>query len=373
MIIIIPIPLRFQKSHDAKRLGKRLIDVCCDRCKCSFHYELVRVGTGISTDYRQANQKAGQELNEQLASDADLVACPECNWVNDELIKRHCKFRYRTFEAVMVSIGILGIVCSLIAAYFIELLGNHDSIGTARIFYFVVPAIFAGLTGSSFLLSYLLRWRIQPNRTFPAVPNVPLGTAPALFKESEKLVLAPSRDPFMGTDEGKIYLFPQHEQLPSTCCYCFDKTMRFVPAHVTSASSAQIPFCTKCRKELDRRFLRVFWCTMGLLMPVGAGLGYWFDSIWCAGATTLVVSFTLSLVVASIATPYPWRVLQRQHPLGQVCLQFRIQEYARVAAKHLIETAAENLAKPTEADRGEFKVILEGDRTGFRENEPSSN
>jgi hypothetical protein len=119
--------------------------------------------------------------------------------------------------------------------------------------------------------------------------------------------------------------------------------------------------------------MRIFWGAMGLSIAVGAGLGYWLNSIWCVGAATLVVSLIPSLVVAAIAVPFPWRVIRGQHPFGQVCLQFRNREYARVAAKHLTESATAAVVEPKGALRGEFKSVPQGERTNIRRAEPSGN
>src|SRR5687768_10630050 len=120
----------FDKKFDAERVGARLERVECSKCGCEYFYELRRVGKGRgfapyrlgqASAARLAHEKSAHDLAERLTFEADLVPCPRCNWINDELVEGYRRGRYRRLGAVAVGVGVIGTAASLIAAWFISI------------------------------------------------------------------------------------------------------------------------------------------------------------------------------------------------------------------------------------------------------------
>jgi hypothetical protein len=72
----------YARHYKSALVGKRLVDVQCDRCRSEYYYELARVGSGVGTAHygigskraqRVAEERARFELNRQLERDAELV------------------------------------------------------------------------------------------------------------------------------------------------------------------------------------------------------------------------------------------------------------------------------------------------------------
>lgn len=87
--------LYWGKQIDAEQGGGCLVRVQCATCGCEYFYELARIGTGSrsapygigvdrATDFARYHSK--RDLAKRLATEAELVPCPKCNWINEELI-----------------------------------------------------------------------------------------------------------------------------------------------------------------------------------------------------------------------------------------------------------------------------------------------
>src|SRR5438105_396547 len=94
----------YGKTFEASRAGGRVVGVICDHCGCRYYYELTRIGTGANTaSYgigtsrasRKAHEQSERDLQRRLALEAELVPCPQCNWINGELVKGYRLGRYR--------------------------------------------------------------------------------------------------------------------------------------------------------------------------------------------------------------------------------------------------------------------------------------
>jgi len=77
--------------------GTRLEAVVCEKCQTSYWYELTRVSVGKAwvlyglyeeAARRRAKMRADQNLQWRLASEAELVPCPKCRWVNQPLVDK---------------------------------------------------------------------------------------------------------------------------------------------------------------------------------------------------------------------------------------------------------------------------------------------
>src|SRR5687767_9480977 len=91
------------KTFTAAQVGQKLQKVVCDKCKQIYFYELVRIGAGSATApyligmnkaRQRAEDRAGADLGDRLYGDAELVPCPKCNWVNQQLVDRYRQRMY---------------------------------------------------------------------------------------------------------------------------------------------------------------------------------------------------------------------------------------------------------------------------------------
>jgi hypothetical protein len=179
------------KRFDATKRGQRVVQVKCDQCGCEFFYELARVGTGAaSAPYyvrqdsasRRAMKQAEVDLERRLTREADLVPCPECNWINHELVRKHRDGRYRSWSKGAVLIAILGTIMALLVAWFISRGPTADRAAVPYVL-FGGPFLSAAAAAVALLLRKVLRSLIRPNRHFPLMPELPPGSPPALIRD----------------------------------------------------------------------------------------------------------------------------------------------------------------------------------------------
>src|SRR5688500_3352479 len=110
----------FGKVFTATEAGRRMVSVRCEKCRTAFWYELSRVAVGrASAPYylfqesaeRRADRNAKRDLARRLEEDAELVPCPKCHWVNQELVNRYRSGLYRRaplLAAACMGAGVLG-------------------------------------------------------------------------------------------------------------------------------------------------------------------------------------------------------------------------------------------------------------------------
>ena len=148
------------------------------------------IGSGRAT--RSALDQSERDLNRRLISEAELVPCPSCNWINDDLVRGYRRGRYQRLTVIAFCISIFGTAGSLIAA-------GYMSIGPAadrKLLPYVLiggPALFLTLAAAVVLVRVGLRSLIRPNRKFPEAPKLPRGTPPALLKDRSTGSLKPAK------------------------------------------------------------------------------------------------------------------------------------------------------------------------------------
>jgi ssDNA-binding Zn-finger/Zn-ribbon topoisomerase 1 len=88
----------FAQHFESATVGKRRVAVKCDKCGRDYVFELARVGSGraqapygigIRRAARAAEERAQRDVRRRLENDAELVPCPECDWISEELIARY--------------------------------------------------------------------------------------------------------------------------------------------------------------------------------------------------------------------------------------------------------------------------------------------
>jgi hypothetical protein len=273
--------------------------VKCDKCGAEYAYELARVGLGraaapygvaLGSIRQGAQEQADQQLAERLRFEAELVPCPKCHWINEDLVRGYRLSRYRLLGPMAAGIAFFGSVASLIGAWFVAI-GPAADRGAFPYFLYVGPAVFVTLGISLLLVRNWCRGQIHPNRDFPLAPILPPGTPPALKVDQRTghfiVVERTAKEPGKA-DQWHEFQLGRH-RLPEICCWCLAPTS---PEDVCiqdlyPAMKLEIPQCASCA----RRARRLYWCV-------------WLFAV----ATTGLVTWT-TLVIAAIGVPEFWIVL----------------------------------------------------------------
>jgi hypothetical protein len=92
--------------------GAALKEVCCEQCEYRYQYQIERKGTGesfawlfISTNIElsEAETRAARDLRRQLRKGHDLVPCPMCGFIQQEMVEQARENAYEwLFFFVMV-------------------------------------------------------------------------------------------------------------------------------------------------------------------------------------------------------------------------------------------------------------------------------
>src|SRR5437870_905278 len=132
--------VHFAKHITATATGRRIESVTCDRCNTHYFYELFRTGIGkASAPYflfqdsaqRRADERAREDLAKRSNREAEMVPCPNCLWVNEDLIVRYRKSKYRRAHLLMFALMFVALVTGpILAAPLFTLLHipEHDSL-----------------------------------------------------------------------------------------------------------------------------------------------------------------------------------------------------------------------------------------------------
>jgi Zn finger protein HypA/HybF involved in hydrogenase expression len=68
----------------------------CDKCGCKYAFQITRLGSGAAeapfmigqeSAAARAEEGARKDLMDRLAVEAELVPCPECHWISDDLVE----------------------------------------------------------------------------------------------------------------------------------------------------------------------------------------------------------------------------------------------------------------------------------------------
>ena len=270
--------LFFGKVITATVTGRRLQSLKCERCGTSFYYVLTRVGIGKgSAPYylgqegatKRAAAAAEKNLATRLSDESELVPCPKCNWVNQDLVERYRRRHYRRAPLLIFLLIIVGLVVApLIGGGFSGDIRSHSHSASRH----VLDAIIAILLTSPAWVLFIrrqFRLRIDPNATYPRRPALPPGTPPALQEHrdpqsGESCLLPVTTQSDEPRNQPLWALFrPGQIRMPPICCRCLaPATVVYQsPLKVNDGSEISVPLCGPCRKRL-----RVHWWLTILLV-----------------------------------------------------------------------------------------------------------
>jgi hypothetical protein len=325
-------PIYIGKEMTATLAGRRIVPVTCQKCATSFHYELTRLGIGKGSAPYFLGQKAAtnhatagaeRELGNRLEREAELVPCPKCHWVNQELIDRYRGRQYRGAKLLIVIIMVGGLIAGpCLAAALTEKFGYQSR----------TPAVMALVLWLVCFLSPIwvllirrqLRHRIDPNVTYPRRPTVPPGTPPALVEERDprsglvQLYPVPSQPDGAAANSEWATFRPGQMQLPWVCCRCLAAaaTVYRSPLQVDHNSEVEVPLCKMCSNELTGRWWRVvlmmtagsllFGGLLAVTVPSIDSIGRWF----VFGIISMFGALVGGVVAAArVCRPYRLRVV----------------------------------------------------------------
>jgi len=176
-------------NYSAETRGACLVGVRCDKCGCEYCYQLERVGSGgAGAPYgigkeatkQYAVELAEADLKKRLEREAELVPCPECGWLNEELVRGYRRSRYQEWLGCSGLVAAFCIPVSLIVAWFLSI-GPASDRGALPYFLIWIPLFFILMVASMYPMQVWLRSRIQPNRNYPEPPEIPKETPRAMF------------------------------------------------------------------------------------------------------------------------------------------------------------------------------------------------
>jgi hypothetical protein len=290
------------KEISATVAGRRLESVTCEQCGSRFHYELTRVGVGKASApffllQGSASDRAGaaaqRDLTKRLSREAELVPCPKCFWVNQDLVDRYRRRLYRRAPLLIVILVIAGFVAAPVAGVGLTATFGYESRAPGRVMWAVLAVCILSPLWVLFVRRQLRR-RTDPNRTYPRRPVVPPGTPPALVERPDPQTgevflepVASQADAPSGPGEWAVFR-PGQIQLPPYCCTCLApaSTTYRPPFKVNQDSDVEVPLCDPCLAQLRRRWwlvlLAVAACSLALAavtataVPGIDSFGRWF-------------------------------------------------------------------------------------------------
>jgi hypothetical protein len=345
----------WQKRLLAEHFGETTVRVECNNCGREYFYELRRVGAGsevapffVGTGRaaRTALDQSQRDLSRRLASEAELVPCPACNWINEDLVRGYRRGRFRRLTTIAFCIGFFGTAGSLIAAGYL-LKGPAADQKLLPYFLYGGPALSISLAATFVLLRVGLRSLIRPNRNFPRPPKVPRGTPPALRKDPQTGKLKPAnREDQIVHSTGDWQEFRLgRDEFPPICCVCGRAAQdgSAYKCDVSKVSAIEIPRCGECAKRATRKswLIKFLIIVPTLCVTSAVAFAMGLDAI----QISLVTLFALIPLVFLAEYVGPWatapvRLSGRHLSRGIARLRFHNRGYAQLFANHIRDSSA---------------------------------
>ena len=317
--------------------GQRTEAVTCQKCGTAYRYELARWGKGsASAPYlidqqgaeRRAATSARRDLVSRLSQEAEMVPCPQCHWVNADLVERYRLSQYRhTMTHCLVVLG-LGFLASILCY---GMLTEHYAPTSLipPLSSVAVLAVAALIAGGLLLRRQRRRLQIDPNLTWPKPPRLPPGTPPALMEQRNphtgnsyfKPIARPETDELTGRADGVLFR-PGEFELPMTCCVCLElaDTEYASPLPINERSDLAVPLCKRCLRRLNTSWWMLVPPAIVLAMALAAGAALALAKLapdidatgrWIAFAMLAFFGalFAIAFLPGRMTRPYRYRVI----------------------------------------------------------------
>lgn len=344
--------LYFQRRIETATVGSGIASVQCRKCGCDYHYELTRIGTGSSvapyaigsaSAERSAQQQSRKDLASRLGGEAELVPCPNCNWINNDLVAGYRRSRYRQLGWLAAIIAFFGTVCCLFCAWFVA---NGPAADRNALPYFLIygPIFCLCLAGTSILVRNWLRALIRPNQHFPLAPQLPPGTPPALIanESTGEFEVVDTPKPI---NSGEWYEFQiGRHHFPEICCVCMGNTQLTSPYanQVASTIELKLPRCAACARNANVGYWQIWILAaiVGLALSFGGTslIGFGQEEYWVISVTLAIVSLALASYLASQST-MPVAIRNADASRGILKLRFRNSRYGESYTQHNEQSA----------------------------------
>ncbi len=334
----------YSREYRSTSIGVRIVEVTCEKCAAVYFYELARVGKGaVSAPYAIGSDTAAQKstdlaeanLNQRLTDESELVPCPKCFWINEELVTGYRRGQYRGWTKFALGVGFFGTLISLLMAWFLSQ-GPQADRAALPYFLYYGPAISIGLSIPLFLRGRWLKSRIKPNDAFPLAPRLPPGSPKALIENPTTGELEPA-PPMIGQETSDDWLDFQvgRSVLPPVCAECLgppdEKSSYEQP--LDQSVTLVVPRCAECedRAEKTRLKLGLIWMAITAVVLISILWVLNLEAIffWCGGVLALMLGYGVGMVHGDLLTT-PVRIEFVDDSRGIVRLQFRNQEYRKL-------------------------------------------
>lgn len=344
----------FSEQFASARIGVRIVGVECDQCRNEYFFELARIGAGSATAAYGLGRSAAQssaetqsevELAERLAEEAELVPCPHCHWISEDLVRGYRNSRYRGLVPLAGWIAFVGITACLIGAWFVSL-GPPADRGALPYLLYIVPGTFLALALVTIPIRAALRSQIQPNRSFPRPPVLPPGSPPALLYDADADELRPAQKALPATQAerfGEVYDFQiGRHSLPAQCSVCLQEPTPGCEyeRQVTPAIKLQAPRCATCARAAVWTWRKIYWLSVLAVVPACYFLlwmvGLEQEMLWILFVAIGLVALAALAFVASALTA-PFVVVGSDMSRGVLRLRFRHPDYRPREARESAE------------------------------------
>jgi hypothetical protein len=339
------------KRFSARVSGRRITTIVCEKCGETFHYELVRNAYGEASSLyglyaeatqRRADRNAQKRLTKKLEHDVELVPCPACDWVNADEVARFRKTRYPGLATLGWVFFIMTLVFDSMLYLFADTWAGHAPSLRAKELW-ILGGAGLSLVLAVFLLEFLLRLRIDPNRRDAQNrPRVPMGTPPAMRLETdangEQVYVKMPRE--FAMPEGRIWAVYRPGQLvfEPVCCQCLAPATHIFT--IPLAAFLPVPVCAICHGRIQR----LWWLKLGATVTVAAaaaaaayGLMENKDTGIAVAIVTAIAGLIVGVGLARYSSmPFRHRVLDKER--GIEGITFRNPAYAALLIRRMGES-----------------------------------
>lgn len=320
----------------------------CEKCGCEYYFVLSRIGTATGTAHyglgqaaavSDARTRSSEQVTKRLTDEAELVPCPQCHWINSELVDGFRRGRFRNWGAIAIGAAILAMAISLIIAWFIHI-GPEADRGGLPYFLVYAPLAIVASAGSVFALRWWLRQRIQPNRDFPLPPKLPRGTPPPLMldKATGELVAVSPAEPRHRTKTHEVEMQIGRQSFPMICCLCLRSCTSDHAFEVPVLPGVQLrlPRCIDCAAGAKQRKWRIGLAITTATLVLTAGLLFALqleqEEFWIFLVVSLLLAPALGAFIGHSATlPATVKVIDASR--GILRLRFRNPDFTQHLAQ----------------------------------------
>lgn len=163
----------YKRQFRTTRQATTIRAVVCDRCATEYFYPMTRIAIGHGTAVygigreaaaRQADRSSQKKLDQMMEHDVDLVPCPQCQWINDDMARQYVRQENGPHLVKLLPL----LACAFIAGmmYVVNVLGNPNHHEARQFTQYALNTLLVGvgLTALVYLIQWLKILLFNPNR-----------------------------------------------------------------------------------------------------------------------------------------------------------------------------------------------------------------